>query len=43
MTVQASSVPAKWLSLPLVTGVCVYAGLLALGNRMLAEDRKSVV
>ena len=37
MTVQASSVPAKWLSLPLVTGVCVYAGLLALGNRMLAD------
>lgn len=37
MTAQASDAPARWLSLPLVTGVCVYAGLLALGNRMLAD------
>ncbi|WP_024576396.1 MULTISPECIES: hypothetical protein [unclassified Afipia] len=35
MTTQASGVPAMWLSL--VTGVCVYAGLLALGDRMLAD------
>lgn len=37
MTTQASGVPARWLSLPLVTGVCIYAGLLTLGNRMLAD------
>lgn len=37
MRAQASDAPARWLSLPLVTGVCVYAGLLALGNRMLAD------
>lgn len=37
MTAQVSGVPAKRLSLPLLTGLCVYAGLLALGNRMLAD------
>lgn len=33
MTTQTSGVTAKWL----VVGVCIYAGLLALGNRMLAD------
>lgn len=37
MTAQAIGAPLRRISLSLVAGACVYAGLLAMGNRMLAD------